>query len=121
MANEKFRVIHVGTGPTGIEGLRSILQNPALTLVGHFVKSPEKIGRDSGELAGMGATGSTATTNWDDLLALDADCIAYLGNGAGRAEEVVAEVSRFLERGTNVVSTSLIPFVYPPSAPPASR
>lgn len=114
-----LRVIHVGTGPTGIEGLRTIIANPALELVGHFVVSPAKIGRDSGELAGGKAVGISATNDWDELLALDADCLAYLGNGAGREDEVVSECCRFLERGTNVVSTSLIPLVHPATAPAA--
>lgn len=117
--SKPLRVIHVGTGPTGVEGLRTIIANPALELVGHFAVSPEKIGKDSGVLAGGAPIGVTATDNWDALLDLKADCLAYLGNGAGREDEVVEECCKFLERGTSVVSTSLIPLVHPATAPAA--
>src|SRR5262245_30663606 len=33
---KKLRVIHVGTGPTGVEGLRTILNSRRLELVGQF-------------------------------------------------------------------------------------
>ena len=119
--SEKLRIIHVGTGPTGVEGLRTIIANPKLELVGHFAVSPSKIGRDSGELAGGEPIGVAATDDWDALLELDADCIAYLGNGAGREDEVVEEICRFLRKGTNAVTTSLIPMVHPASAPEEMR
>lgn len=117
----KIRVVHVGTGPTGMEGLRSILRDPRLQLVGQFAHTPEKVGMDSGVLAGVGPVGVTTTHDWGALLALRPDCLSYMGNGAGREDGVVADIVPFLEAGVDVVSTSLIPFCYPPLVPPALR
>ncbi len=116
------RVIHWGTGNTGRLALRGILQHPDLELVGCYVHNPDKLGRDAGELVGLPAAGIVTTSDVDALLALDADCLSYLGDGIGpRGPEAVAEMSRFLERGVNVVSTSLNALVYPKTAPPELR
>ena len=48
----KKRIVHCGTGNIGADGLRGILQHPDLELVGHYVWSESKAGRDSGELIG---------------------------------------------------------------------
>ena len=113
------RVIHWGTGNTGRLALRGIIQHPELDLVGLYVHNPDKLGRDAGELIGLTPTGVVATSDVDALLALDADCLSYLGDGIGpRAPEAVAEMCRFLERGTNVVSTALNQLVYPATAAP---
>lgn len=121
MGEKRLSVVHAGTGPTGIEGLRTILHDPTLELVGQYAYSPEKVGRDSGVLAGMEAVGVTAINDWNALLVLKPDCLSYLANGAGREEEVIADIVPFLENGINVVSTSLIPFCHPPSAPAQMR
>ncbi len=112
MGEKRLSVVHAGTGPTGIEGLRTILHDPTLELVGQYAYSPEKVGRDSGVLAGMEAVGVTAINDWNALLVLKPDCLSYLANGAGREEEVIADIVPFLENGINVVSTSLIPFCH---------
>jgi hypothetical protein len=114
-------VVHAGTGHTGVEGLRSILRDPALELVGHYAHSPSKIGADSGQLAGVKPIGIRATNDWKALLALRPDCLSYLANGAGREAEAVADIVPFLEAGVDVISTSLIPLCYPPAAPAALR
>ncbi len=40
--------MHMGTGHTGIEGLKGSLADPALELVGWYVSSPEKEGLEAG-------------------------------------------------------------------------
>ncbi len=69
------RVVHCGTGNIGAVALKAIIGHPDLELGGHFVSTPEKAGRDSGELVGIEPVGITATNDWSDLLALDADCL----------------------------------------------
>ena len=84
--------------------------------------NPDKVGRDAGELIGLAPTGVVATSDVDALLALDADCLCYLGDGIGpRAPEAVAEMCRFLERRTQRGSTSLNQLVYPKTAAPELR
>ena len=48
-----YRVVHLGTGNAGKLALRGILAHPDLELVGLHAYTPEKIGRDAGELAGV--------------------------------------------------------------------
>ena len=55
------RVVHWGTGPTGIEALRGILDHPELELVGLYVARPERAGRDAGSFVGKPDTGIVAT------------------------------------------------------------
>ena len=105
-----LRVVHWGTGSTGVHGLRAIIQHPDLELVGVHVHSPGKVGRDAGELCGLPPVGLTATDDLAATLALHADCLSYMANGVGREPDAIADVVPFLERGTNVVTCSLIPF-----------
>ena len=113
------RVVHWGTGNTGRLALRGVLQHPDLELVGCYVHTPAKVGRDAGELVGLPPAGVVTTDDVDALLALDADCLCYLGDGIGpRAAGAVEEMSRFLRAGCNVVSTSLNQLVYPKTAAP---
>ena len=113
------RVVHWGTGNTGRLALRGVQQHPDLELVGCYVHTPAKVGRDAGELVGLPPAGVVTTDDVDALLALDADCLCYLGDGIGpRAAGAVEEMSRFLRAGCNVVSTSLNQLVYPKTAAP---
>ena len=107
------RVIAWGTGPIGMTGLRNLIGHPEYELVGLHAWSPEKIGRDAGTLAGVEPTGIIATNNTAELLALNADCLAYFGCYSGREAECVAEVTQFLEAGTHVVTASLMDLVHP--------
>jgi 2,4-diaminopentanoate dehydrogenase len=105
---ERLRIAHVGSGRTGRIVLQLILNTPALDLVGQFVRSPDKIGRDSGELVGQSPTGIVATHDFDAFLATQADCVTYLGTGMGREiQEVVDQHCAILESGKNVVTTAL--------------
>src|SRR5712692_10710696 len=112
-----YRVVQWGTGNVGRLALRGIIEHPELELVGLLVHDPAKAGRDAGELAGVGAIGVTPTTDPDEVLALGADCVSYMASGDLRPDDAVADMCRVLEAGTNVVSTSVVPLVYPPSAP----
>jgi hypothetical protein len=116
-----YRVAQWGTGNVGKLAVRGILEHPDLELVGLLVHSAEKAGKDAGEIAGIDAVGVTATNDPADILTLGADCVSYMATGDLRPDEAVADMSRVLEAGTNVVSTSVVPLVYPPSAPARYR
>lgn len=112
-----LQVVHWGTGNTGVHGLRALIQHPDLNLVGVVVHSPDKAGRDAGDLCGLPPTGVIATADVPAAVALQADCMSYMANGLGREAAAVADVVPFLEAGTDVVTCSLIPLLHPPSAP----
>lgn len=113
-----YRVIQWSTGNVGALALRAIIEHPELELVGLWVHNPDKVGRDAGELAGLSAVGVLATNDVDELLALDADAVSHNATGDLRPQEAVAEMCRFLESGKNVVSSSVVSLLYPPSADP---
>ena len=101
-----YRVIQWATGGVGKAAIQGVLRHPDLELVGCWVHSSDKEGRDAGELAGEPAAGVAATTDIDALLALDADCVMY--SPLLPDDEVVR---RILRSGKNVVTP--VGWVYP--------
>jgi 2,4-diaminopentanoate dehydrogenase len=108
-------------GERGVGRVRAILEHPELDLVGHYVSSPGKVGRDSGELVGVAPTGVVATGDWAELVDLGADCLTYFGNSIGREREAITDLVPFLERGTNAVTFSGFALAHPATAPPDLR
>ena len=95
----KLRVIQWATGGVGRAAIEGILDHPELELVGCWVHSAEKSGRDVGEILGRAPIGVRATRDAEALLALPADCVVYsplVGNPG--------EVARILASGKNVVT-----------------
>jgi hypothetical protein len=72
-----LRVIQWATGSIGQIAIRHMAENPAFQVVGCYVTSQEKDGRDIGEIAGTGPLGVAAARDAGALLALDADCVNY--------------------------------------------
>jgi 2,4-diaminopentanoate dehydrogenase len=94
-------VIQWATGTVGKEAIRHFASNPAFELVGVLVTNPDKVGRDAGDIAGVGKTGVLATDDVEAILAMDADCVHY--------SPLVTDldmISRLLKSGKNVVSPS---------------
>jgi hypothetical protein len=94
-----LRVVQWATGSVGVAAISAVLEHPELELVGCWVHSKAKVGKDVGEIVGIGPLGVTATDSMDDILAMDADAVVYaplLPN----ADEVCA----LLRSGKNVVS-----------------
>jgi len=110
-----YRVIQWSTGNVGRFALRAILGHPSLELVGLWVSSAAKAGKDAGGLCGLSAVGVRATTDADALLALDADCVCYTATADLRPFEAIEDVCRILASGKNVVSSSIVPLVHPRS------
>ena len=94
-----YRVIQWATGGVGRASIEGIVSHPDLELVGCWVHSADKVGKDVGELCGMDRLGVTATHDVEELLALDADCVMYVPIMANRKE-----IIRILESGKNVVT-----------------
>lgn len=113
-----LEVGHIGTGRTGREALRAIIRDPRLHLAALVVTTPDKAGRDAGELCGLPPVGVPATLDLDAAVDAGLDCFSYGGSVIGREAEACAEISRFLERGVDVVTFALASMVYPPMAPP---
>ncbi|HZA11073.1 dihydrodipicolinate reductase [Mycobacterium sp.] len=102
-----LRVIQWATGSVGKAAVDCIIKHPELELVGCWVHSKDKHGKDVGEIVGTGPLGVTASSNMDEILALDADAVVYtplMGS--------VDEVAALLLSGKNVVSP--VGWFYPP-------
>jgi len=108
-----YRVVQWGTGNLGKLAVQSILKHPELELIGTWVSSSDKAGRDAGELCGVAPIGLLASQDADALINGDADCICYAANSMGREEQVVDDCVRMLEAGKNVVNVSDPALVYP--------
>jgi hypothetical protein len=96
-----LRIVQWTTGNVGRQSVTAIAANPGLELVGCYAWSPDKVGRDVGELCGLGPLGVTATDDVDALLALRPDCVVY-----NPMWQSIDELVRILEAGVNVVTTA---------------
>lgn len=110
-----MRVVVWSTGGVGSIAIDAVRRRPDLELVGVWVHSPEKVGKDAGELAGGAPLGLAASDDAAALIALQPDCVVYAASGPERDAAAVPDYLRFLTAGINVVSTSSTSLVYPPS------
>jgi 4-hydroxy-tetrahydrodipicolinate reductase len=101
-AKRRYRVVQWATGNVGARALRRAIEHPDLEVVGVYVHSLHKAGRDAGELAGLGPIGIKATNRMEDVLALKPDCVLYMPHVCS-----YDEVCRLLESGTNIVTTRM--------------
>jgi hypothetical protein len=83
--------------------LRGLIDHPGTDLVGTYVYSADKAGKDAGEIARRELTGVTATQSVDEILALDADVVIHTSR-LGRYGSHDAEIIPLLESGKNVIS-----------------
>jgi hypothetical protein len=113
--HRRYSVVQWATGNIGTRSLRAVIDHPNLDLVGVYVYSDAKVGRDAGELCGVGPVGVFATRSVDEILTLHPDCVLYMPS---RTELDV--LSRLLESGINVVTTRG-DFHRPASLDPAVR
>ncbi|BBZ02317.1 dihydrodipicolinate reductase [Mycolicibacterium chitae] len=96
-----YRVVQWTTGNVGKSSVAALAANPNYEIVGCYAWSPEKAGRDVGELVGIEPLGVTATNDVDQLLALKPDVVVYNPMWID-----VDELVRILEAGINVVATA---------------
>lgn len=108
-----LRVVEWSTGTVGRHAIAGILARPELDLVGVWVSSDAKAGKDAGELAGLDAIGVTATTDKEALFALKPDVIVHTAMTDDRPFEVLDDFVEMLERGINVVSSGPVFLQWP--------
>ncbi len=103
-----------------MRALRGVIEHPLYDLVGVYVYSDAKVGRDAGDLCGLAPTGVMATRNIDDIIAARPDCVLYMPMSEGSKVE---EICRLLESGANVVTivTDSNAYRHPDSLNPAVR
>ena len=115
ISQRPLRTVVWATGGVGSIAIDAVRRRPDLELVGVWVHSDAKVGRDAGELAGGAPMGVPATNDADALIALSPDCVVYTASGPDRDGAAVPDYVKLLEAGINVVSTSSTSLVHPAS------
>ncbi|GAC68422.1 NAD(P)H-dependent amine dehydrogenase family protein [Gordonia soli] len=109
-----IRVVEWSTGTVGRHAIAGIDARPDLELVGVWVSGPAKIGKDAGELAGLGRElGVSATNDRDALVALRPDCIVHTAMTDDRVFDAIEDLIFFISQGINVVSSGPVVLQFP--------
>lgn len=98
---EQIRVFQVATGNVGTEMIKRIAAHPDLSLIGLHCYTPEKVGRDAGEIAGLAPNGVIATGSVEEIIAAKPDVVTF--HGVFPDEDLYVQV---LEAGINIVTTA---------------
>ena len=114
----KYNVAVWATGGVGKYAIRTIADRPNLDLVGVWVHSANKHGKDAGELAGIDPIGVLATRDESEILGGDADCVVYAAPAPSRMREAIGDLCRILAAGKNIVTTAVPGLVYPRGSMP---
>lgn len=96
-----IRVFQVATGNVGSEMIKRIGTHRDLELVGLHCYSPDKIGRDAGEIVGTAAVGVVATGTVEEIIAARPDVLTF--HGVFPDEDLYEKV---LEAGIDIVTTA---------------
>ena len=91
------KVVQCYSGGVGSEVARRLIDHPRLKLVGMLVHSPEKAGRDIGEVIEVDPIGVRTTSDIEDIIALKPD--AAIWSAQGYHPEAIAKL---LSAGINV-------------------
>ncbi len=114
-----YRVAQWSVGGVGRQALRAPVSSRDFDLVGVFTHSASRVGRDAGDLCGLDVdTGVRASSDAGAILELRPDCVVFTSVGETRPKQAVDELARILRSGANVVSSSMMNLVYPPTADP---
>ena len=112
--SKSYRVVAWSTGNVGKHAIAGIDARPDLELVGVWVSNPDKVGKDAGELAGLGRTlGVAATNDVDAIFALKPDVIVHTAMADDRLFAALADMQAMLRAGINVVSSGPVFLQYP--------
>lgn len=96
-----FKVVQWTTGPVARSAVRGVLAHPELDLVGAYAWSPEKAGKDVGELCNLPPLGIVAVSDVEGVIALKPDIVLYMPLVWN-----VNHMVQLLEAGINVIATS---------------
>ena len=110
-----YRVAQWATGRIGVAALKELIRSPQFELVGVYVHSEAKEGKDAGELCGLPPTGVKATRDIEAIIRAKPDCVVAVQDGCN-----LDDVCRFLETGINI-ATSRVDFLNPAKMDPEVR
>ncbi len=114
MSSLPLRVVAWSTGTVGRHVIAGLDRHPDLELVGVWVSNPDKVGKDAGQLAGLGRDlGVVATNDRDALIALKPDAIVHTAMTDDRVFDGIEDLRSFVAAGINVISSGPVLLQYP--------
>jgi 4-hydroxy-tetrahydrodipicolinate reductase len=99
----RLRAVSYGLGPIGLGIARLAHRRAGIELVGAIDIDPQKIGRDLGDLIGVGAIGATVSGDAAALAGARADIVLH-ATGSSLAR-TAPQLHAIMEAGANIVST----------------
>ncbi|WP_246364614.1 NAD(P)H-dependent amine dehydrogenase family protein [Kibdelosporangium persicum] len=97
-----------GTGNIGRAAIRAVQAHPALRLSGVIVHSPDKAGKDAGDLAGLDQQlGIAASDDAGAVLATNPQAVVYAASGEVRPMEAIDDIAKAIRVGAVVVTPSV--------------
>jgi len=110
-----YKVFQWASGMVGTHTARVALQRDSLELVGMHVYSPDKIGRDAGELIDQGHAGIAASGSIEAVIASDADVVIHTPLPSmvygENPEQDLDDFCALLAAGKNVIT--VVGYMYP--------
>ncbi|WP_171107885.1 MULTISPECIES: dihydrodipicolinate reductase [Streptomyces] len=111
-----------GTGNVGRAAIRAVDAHPSLGLAAVLVADPAKVGRDAGDLSGLGRRlGVPATDDVPAVLATGPRAVVYAASGDVRPDEALRDIGRAVRAGAVVVTPSVYGMYDHRGAPPEIR
>ena len=100
----RYRVVIWGTGGVGKACLKEAMRLKEIEVVGVLVYDSAKTHVDIGDIVGLPHYGLKATTDRDEIFAINPDCMLYTPRDFGdwRSD---AEIIELLRRGFNIITS----------------
>jgi len=90
----------------GTEMARLLAENPGVDLAGAVDVDPQKVGRDVGDVAGIGAVGATVSDDLESVLSSTEPDAVCLATSEASADEMLPDLLTCLRVGADVVSSN---------------
>ena len=110
---EKVRVIVYGPGAIGSGAIRMMSEIDGIEIVGCIAVSKEKIGKDVGEVAGVGKKLGVIVSNDADVVLAQTKADVLLHTVIAPADEMEVQILKAINAGLNVITVSDHRIFYP--------
>jgi len=102
---EKLRVVLYGIGAIGSRIAKFLLEKNGVEIVGAIDVAKEKVGKDLGEVLGVGKRLGVAVSDDPDAVLSKVNASIVIHSTASFLKQVYPQITKIVEHGVNVVST----------------
>lgn len=103
---KKYRVIHYGLGPIGIEAARLVFRKSLMESVGAVDISRDLVGKDLGEIIGINRKLGVVVSDSAKSVFDSTNADIVLHTTGSRIKKIFPELKEIIESGLNVISSS---------------